>query len=376
MKVFVSSLISGMENERAAAKRSILSLGLEPVMAEDFGATASSPQIACLNGLRGSDVVVLILGPRYGGVQASGLSATHEEYREANGKKPVLVFLQKDADLEGEQSRFVEETGGWQSGLFRGAYSSADQLGDAVTRALHDWQLTHAVAPLDPTELGQRSLSLLPSLQRHGMQMESSFALSIAGNPAQSILRPAELESASLAETMEQEAMFGATRIFDKKLGSQSGLKDGWLVVSQPDQRATKNEVRLSENGDVLVQLSMRDATRSSGLPVIVEERVVESIGLALGYATWLLERIDSTHRLSHGAISARLAGEGALAWRTASEHNASPNSVNSHAWGNDEASRDLPVQLNPPHMVRAGLTMNRARIIEELLILIRRRWR
>src|SRR5690606_2346363 len=116
--------------------------------------------------------------------------------------------------------------------------------------------------------------------------------------------------------------------------------------------------------------------TRSSGLPVIVEERIVERIGLALGYATWLLERIDSTHRLSHVAISARLAGEGALAWRTESEHAAHPGSVSSHGWGNDEAARDLPVQLSPPHMVRAALTMNRTRIIEDFLILIRRRWR
>lgn len=64
MKVFISSLISGMEAERAAVKRAIEVLGHQPVMAEDFGARASSPQVACLAGLRDADLVVLILGPR------------------------------------------------------------------------------------------------------------------------------------------------------------------------------------------------------------------------------------------------------------------------------------------------------------------------
>ena len=376
MKVFVSSLISGMEDERAAVKRSILALGHEPVMAEDFGATASSPQIACLNGLRGSDVVVLILGPRYGGVQASGLSAAHEEYREANGKKPVLVFLQAVVDLDIEQAKFVEETGGWQSGLFRVAYSSAEQLGDAVTRALHDWQLAHAVAPLDPAELAQRSLRLLPSSQQHGMRMESALLLSIAGGPAQSILRPSELESASLAESMEQEAMFGSSRIFDKNMGSHNGMEEGWLIVRQTDQRGYKNEARLSESGEMVLRLSMADKKQSSLLPVIVEERVLERIAVALGYGAWLLERIDSTHRLSHIALAARLTAVGSLAWRTESEQLASPNSVSMHAWGTDETSRDIPIQLSPPHIVRAALTMNRDRIAEDLMVLMRRRWR
>ena len=77
MKVFVSSLISGMEAERAAVKDAIETLGHQPLMAEDFGARPSSPQITCLHGVREADVVVLVLGPRYGSRQPSGISATH-----------------------------------------------------------------------------------------------------------------------------------------------------------------------------------------------------------------------------------------------------------------------------------------------------------
>ena len=60
MKVFISSLISGMEAERAAAKKAIALFRHQPVMAEDFGARPNSPQVACLSGLRDADAVVLI----------------------------------------------------------------------------------------------------------------------------------------------------------------------------------------------------------------------------------------------------------------------------------------------------------------------------
>ena len=95
MRVFISSLITGFESLRDAAASASATLGHEPVRAEDFQASPDSPQQACLAGVRGSDVVVLILGERYGVVQQSGLSATHEEYRVARESRPVLVFIQQ-----------------------------------------------------------------------------------------------------------------------------------------------------------------------------------------------------------------------------------------------------------------------------------------
>ena len=92
MKIFISSLISGFTAERAAVKSAIESLGHEPVMAEDFGARASTPQIACLQGVREADVVVLVAGTRYGSRQASGLAATHEEFNESRGTRPILMY--------------------------------------------------------------------------------------------------------------------------------------------------------------------------------------------------------------------------------------------------------------------------------------------
>jgi hypothetical protein len=96
MKVFISSIISGMEPFRAAAREAVEQLGHTAVLAEDFGAQPRSPQIACLDGLRQSALTILIIGERYGAKQSSGISATHEEFREARDRRPILAFSRKE----------------------------------------------------------------------------------------------------------------------------------------------------------------------------------------------------------------------------------------------------------------------------------------
>ena len=95
MKIFISSLISGMERERTLAKKVIKRLGNDFLSAEDFPAQINSPQVACLQGLRQSGLVVLILNEAYGEIQASGLSPTHEEYREAKDTRPIIAFIKQ-----------------------------------------------------------------------------------------------------------------------------------------------------------------------------------------------------------------------------------------------------------------------------------------
>ena len=84
MRVFVSSVIDGYEDYRKAAKEAIRLLGDTPVMAEyDFGAKPMTPREACLEGVRGSDVYAGLFGSRYGYVTDRGISATEEEFEEA-----------------------------------------------------------------------------------------------------------------------------------------------------------------------------------------------------------------------------------------------------------------------------------------------------
>ena len=165
MKIFISSVITGMETFRTAAQDAILQLGYDPVMAEDFIAKPHSPQIACLDGIRQSGLVILLLGSEYGAKQATGISATHEEYREAKGSRPIIAFVQEGVDHDSEQAAFVKEVQLWEGGLFRGSFDTSNKLKGSITRAIHEWQLSNAAGPLDANELVQQALDAVATEQ-------------------------------------------------------------------------------------------------------------------------------------------------------------------------------------------------------------------
>lgn len=116
MKVFVSSVITGFEEYRRAAACAIRTLGHDVIRAEDFGASADSPQQVCLQGVGQAPVVVLLLGARYGTPGPSGLSPTHEEFREARDRCRVLVFVQRGVEPDPNQKVFIKEARDWASG--------------------------------------------------------------------------------------------------------------------------------------------------------------------------------------------------------------------------------------------------------------------
>lgn len=373
MRIFISSLISGMEPERAAAKQAIELLRHQAVMAEDFGAQVNSPQVACLSGLRQSELVVLVLGPRYGSKQASGLSATHEEYRDARGRKAILAFVEKGVP-EPEQANFIREVGEWEQGRLWAGFSTPAELRDLVTRALHDYALVHASAPLDPSALVRRARELLPETD-HGRSSGTALHLAISMGPETDVLRPAELEARGLSEVMEQRALFGETAIFDRRVGTESGLQGNSLVVYQEKSYDTRREIRLWASGDMRIILPARDEDRGMGFPVVIQEVVSAKLASAISYASWLLGHVDSTERITHVALAAALVGEGAVGWRTREEHAASPNAGSFGGFGGDRG-REKAVTLTPAHRVRGALALDATRIVEDLVALLKRRWK
>ncbi|WP_036503190.1 DUF4062 domain-containing protein [Novosphingobium sp. AP12] len=371
MRIFISSLITGFEAKRAAARRAATTLRHEPVMAEDFGAQPNSPQIACLQGLRTSDVVVLILGEHYGFVPPnSTLSATHQEYREARETKPVLAFVQEGISPGPEQAAFIAEVQAWEGGLFRGGFVNADDLQDSVTRALHDVTLANATGPVDEKEMAARALTMLPAESRNHLT-SAILELVIVGGPQQRILRPAQLEDQTLVERLEQSALYGKQRLFDRSIGTTSSLDGADLVVRQ--ERGAN--IRLTEHGSVIVRIPLdepcsqgRGMDYMSGM-VIVEESVQHRLGIALDFAAETIDHIDSTQRLTHLVIAARLTGVEHRGWRTQAQQTANPNSVQMGMGGGRER---LPVILTAR---RAALSLDRNALIEDILVPLRRQF-
>lgn len=364
MKVFVSSLITGMEPERAAVVGAVRALGHDAVTAETFGARTDSPQVACLAGVRGSDCVVLVLSGRYGGKQSSGLSATHEEFREARDRKPVLVFIDANASREPDQDAFVTEVQQWQGGQLTEPFGTIDELRDSVTRDLHRWELSVAAGSPDPDEMLGRAIALLPVEARNVHTGVVTLAVAIAGGPRQSILRPTELENDALLQHLRRVARFGRTPIFVEEEGANHRFENHALVLSQPSRI-----VRLDEEGAVLIVLPLEQDRRDfTGLPALIQEDVRTALATTLRFASDLLDHVDQVQRLSHVAIAARINGANGRPWRTRAEHAAQPNSG---SWGMDR--EQPPVSLSPPIRPRAALRQQSDELADDITVLLRR---
>lgn len=372
MKVFVSSLISGFEGERAAVKRAIEVFGHQAIMAEDFGARASSPQVACLDGLRAADLVILILGSRYGVKQGSGVSATHEEVLEARNRKRLLLFLDAEAEPDAAQSDLITELSGWEGGLYRESYSSKQDLEAKVTKAIHRLELAQAVAPLDAPGLQGRVHLLLPALERGYRQGGTALQLALAAGPETAVLRPAELESSRLAAEMQKQALFSDHPLFDLSLGVKSRIEEDALMIEQEGRGSQVASVALWPSGDMRITLPIPPPAGGHGSFGVVEEDVAEKLSGAVEYASWLLGRIDPTERISHVALAARLTGEHGGEWRTRAQHAAN---VGSMSFSMGQEKHEDAVVLTPVVQVRQVLSMDAKRVVEDFLVLLRRRW-
>jgi hypothetical protein len=370
MKIFVSSLMAGMEPIRAAAKEAIEELGHTPVMAEDFVPGPKSPQVACLSGVREAGVTVLILGAEYGIRQPSGYSPTEEEFREARETRPVIAFVQTGVTLTVDQKAFVKEVEGWSGGYFRGAFDGPDDLRRKIVRALHEWELSNASGPVDQAQLASAALAMMPKSDRgRSSGRGPSVVIGVVSGPPHAILRPSEIEDRSLKEKLLKEAIFGPHRIFDSGAGSDALLQEGALQISQ-DRGA---EFTLDPQGAIRIRMPVPNANEGNfGVSAIIEEDVRDMLRRGLAFADWVLSEIDPTQRLTHSAPAVAIDGATVHTWRTRRQHDASPDRVTLRMFNEER----VPVMLSPPVRPRTALRFDADRMVDDFITLLGRAYR
>ena len=364
--MFISSAMSGEFGFlREAAARGIEALGYEPARAEDYGASPGSPQAACLEGVRSSAAVVLVLGSEYGSRQASGLSATHEEYREARDESvPVLAFVEEGADPSAEQAGFVAEVQDWLSGLYTESFAGAGDLQQKVTQSLHRLSLAEAAAPLDEGELAGRARSLLPDRSPTG---RATLAVAVAGSPPRQVVRPADLGGDDLLRLVLGEARDGDTPVLSLTAGTSPSIGGETLTIAQHD---TGSYVSLSETGSVVVAQPATDDSRPpTAIPAITEEEVAARIAGALRFAGRMLDLVDPQQRITHVAAAAAMLGGSYLPWRSRAEQAQDPHSATASVYGQDPAT----AELSPPTRRRAALARDADQLAEDLAVRLRR---
>lgn len=363
MKVFISSVIQGLGTYRDVAAEAATVLRHEVTRSEDFGARADTPQQACLAGVRWADVVVLLLGARYGEPQPSGISATHEEYQEAKARGRVLAFVQRNVEREEPQERFVEEVRGWAGGVFTGEFTTADELRDAVTRALHEVELADQVGPLDEGEMVERVQALIP--ERYGFQV-ATLCLATTCGPRQQTRRPAELEDPALARELHREVLLGDDAVFERTEGVQTRIEGDALILEQ--RRAS---LLVDSLGSVRLTWPATDPD-GANLPALIEEEVGDQLSRSLRLAAWILDRVDPVRRLTHVTPTVGLLSAAYVGWRTREEQAANPNSMPMPMNVRDREVIGLAPAVRP----RGALTYEVRELVEDLLALMRRLYR
>jgi hypothetical protein len=97
VKVFISSVRRGLDEERDALPGIILAVGHTPLRFEDFSAQPMPSREAGLAGVADADVYLLILGPNYGYRFAdTGQSPTHDEWTAATAAGVPRLVYRKD----------------------------------------------------------------------------------------------------------------------------------------------------------------------------------------------------------------------------------------------------------------------------------------
>ncbi len=280
--------------------------------------------------------MVLLLGSRYGERQASGLSATEEEYRHARSiGKPILVFVESVDHRETLQSVFLESVSGWEDGVFFREFSNETELTTGIVRALRHFArsigtTTPALLERLPPVCRERVASLressvavadqLVQLLSDRASRDPGALARLAGQPPNWLLDGGYLAWEAISEFISAHNLGKSVLTREQAIDAGSPRSDLHLIRNAIDsadggdlERATDLITRL-ESDHPLFETAQ---ARIRNDPQAVVERVTAA-GLAqsedpdrarfcistLVWAYWELEQFDLATQVLQGANS------------------------------------------------------------------------
>ncbi len=133
-KIFISSTIWDLPNERIAAYNAVSKVGAFPIMSEKTMEAQSVDSLsACLSKVMESDIYVLILGARYGWQPNGEESITELEYQTARSQGIPIIVINTVHPKEVKQKEFESRV---ESNHFRKTVSDAFELEIELEKAL------------------------------------------------------------------------------------------------------------------------------------------------------------------------------------------------------------------------------------------------
>jgi hypothetical protein len=288
MKVFISSVRRGLEEERDALPGLISAIGHTPLRFEDFSAQAMPSREACLAGVQAADAYLLLLGPNYGHrFEDTGQSPTHDEWIAATtAGLPRLVYRKDGIELEPDQQAFVRRIGDYRDGLFYDSFATTHDLLTKVAAKIIE--VDHAPSPLEfaplsgPVTLTWRS-EYDERLSRGGSSL-TALELHVVpiGQPGRSTRQMVELAE-SLPDRVREARLVAASEALDVRRSGNAVQ----VYFSEPNGRWHEAQepktlgIRVGADGQVSAWASLpRDSLGSILDPVRLPNQVAELLRL------------------------------------------------------------------------------------------------
>ncbi|HVF06174.1 MAG TPA: DUF4062 domain-containing protein [Frankiaceae bacterium] len=217
MRVFISSVRRGLEEERDALPGLISALGHDSVRFEDFTAHPVPSRQTCMDAVSSSDMCLLLLGPAYGDrMPDTGVSPTQEEFNVARSRGvPLYAFVKRGVAIDADQRTFVDEVERYATGRFRAAFDGAADLLAAVAATVRAQEAA-------PTTLTWERLASPPAVpwvasdgnRQHYAGTPATIELHVLPTSATSRLAVAELDgfAENLAARGRQHGLFSQTQ--------------------------------------------------------------------------------------------------------------------------------------------------------------------
>jgi hypothetical protein len=196
LRIFISSTMRDLANERQAVCQRLLDFNFEPVNAECWLPNGRQTWDLIRREIDTSDVFVLILGERYGWVPPSGsmsdknLSVTHLEYLYAKEHTiPILPFLkrldeetERDSEDAKKRDAFRREVKNWDTGLTVGTFDLAADLANAVGRATVEFLAQTALQANVAARAAEVDRRAPPSFEDGRQTLEESLPDELVGS--------------------------------------------------------------------------------------------------------------------------------------------------------------------------------------------------
>jgi hypothetical protein len=295
-RVFVSSVVTGFEDYRRAAKEGILAAGGEPILVnEDFPSISDSSRNACLDAVASSDALALVIGERGGWKAPSGRFVIEEEYDEAVRRGiPLYVFLQ-DVARDPETDRFVKKVSDYVLGRFRTSFGTPEELREAAKKALG------TLGPARTRMVGSAITDALKGKSEHSQY--PSLRLAIGSTRAEELVDPLSLFREEFQDEMIKIGTTKPHPIFGLRKEKTAEVKNGSLVITQRDEHSShgsrwESRFVIGASGVIIAETSIGERAESSsyGLSttMMVQVKDLTAAGQSLfQFANGVLEFVD-----------------------------------------------------------------------------------